>query len=43
MWLIQLLISVMLFTGVTVLLFIYGLIIYFIIKFKEETEDIRND
>lgn len=39
MWLIQLLISIMLFTGVTTLLFIYGLIIYFIITVKEEMED----
>lgn len=39
MWLIQLLISIMLFTGVTALLFIYGLIIYFIITVKEEMED----
>ena len=39
MWLIQLMIAIMLFVGVVVLLFIYGLIIYSIIKVKKETED----
>lgn len=39
MWLVQLLISIMLFTGTAALLFIYGLIIYFIITVKEEMED----
>lgn len=42
MWFIQLLISIMLFVGVAALLFIYGLIIYFIITVKEEMED-KND
>lgn len=39
MWLVQLLISIMFFVGVATVLFICGLIIYFIITVKEETED----
>ena len=39
MWLVQLLIAVMLFVGVTVLLFIYGLIIYFIATLIEEKRE----
>lgn len=39
MWIISVLIALMLFTGVAALLFIYGLIIYFIITVKEEMED----
>jgi len=39
MWLVELLISIMLFAGSAALLFMYGLIIYFIIIVKEEMED----